>query len=98
MVLALQIIDSVNKLGHCINYNTVSDIKTAQAELVQEEEVATSSILLQQPKDHQPVYTHFWVDNFDIKVDKQVGRGSINTTHLMTFKDSSQGIYVKGNT
>ena len=51
-----------------------------------------------QPKDHQPVYTHFWVDNFDIKVDKQVGGGSINTTHLMAFQDSSQGIYVKGNT
>ena len=38
------IIDIVNKLGHCINYNTVCDIETAQAELVQEE-AATSSIL-----------------------------------------------------
>ena len=92
-----KIIDIVNKLGHCINYNTVCDIETSQAELVQEE-AATSSILPLQPKDHQPVYTHFWVDNFDIKVDKQVGGGSINTTHLMVFQDSSQGIYVKGNT
>ena len=78
-------------------YNTICDIETAQARLVQEV-AATSSILPLQPKDHQQVYIHFWVDNFDIKVDKQVGGGSINTMHLMAFQDSSQGIYVKGNT
>ena len=91
-----KIIDIVNKLGHCIKYNTVCDFETAQAELVQEE-AATSSILPLQPKDHQPVYIHFWVDNFDIKADKLVDGGSVNTTHLMVFHDSSQGIYVKGN-
>ena len=92
-----KIIDIVNKVGHCINYNTVCDTEPAQAELVQEE-AATSSILPLQPKDHQLVYTHFWVDHFDIKVDNQVGGRSINTTYLMAFQDSSQGIYVKGNT
>ena len=35
-----------------------------------------------QPKDNQPVYIHFWVDNFDIKVNKQVGGGSIDGTTL----------------
>ena len=50
------------------------------------------------PKYHHPVYTLCWVDNFDIKVDKQVRGGSLNTTHFMAFHGSSQGIYVKRNT
>ena len=35
----------------------------------------------------QTVFTHFWVDNFDIKVYRIGGGGSINTTHLMAFQE-----------
>jgi len=35
----------------------------------------------------QTVFTHFWVDNFDLKVDRIGGGGSINTTHLMAFQE-----------
>ena len=31
--------------------------------------------------------THFWVDNFDLKVERMGGGGSINTTHLMAFQE-----------
>ena len=32
-----KVVDILNKLGHCINYNMVYDIETSQAEIVQEE-------------------------------------------------------------
>ena len=35
----------------------------------------------------QTVFTHSWVDNFDIKVDRIGGGGSINATHLMAFQE-----------
>ena len=40
------------------------------------------------------VFTHFWVDNFD--VDRRIGGGSIHTTHLVSFQEMSIGC-VKSN-
>ena len=33
--------------------------------------------------------TYFWVDNFDIKVERLCGSGIVNTTHLMAFQEPS---------
>lgn len=39
-----------------------------------------SNILKQTPSIKETVFTYFWVDNFDIKVEIMEGGGSINTT------------------
>ena len=36
--------------------------------------------------------TYFWVDNFDIKVERLCGSGAVNATHLMAFQDSNVGV------
>jgi len=42
------------------------------------------------------VFTHFWVDNCDISVNRKTGVRSIHTTHLVAFQDMSDGC-VKSN-
>ena len=38
--------------------------------------------------EEEIVPTFYWVDNFNVKVEKQIGgSGSINTTHLMAFQE-----------
>jgi len=32
------------------------------------------------------LFTHFWVDNFDVLVDRKVGGGSVHTTHMVAFQ------------
>ena len=78
-------IDIVHKLGHCTSYNAVCEIKTAEAECALEEE-NRSNILKLRPSIKETVFTYFWVDNFDIKVEIMEVGGSINTTHLMTYQ------------
>ena len=77
-----KIIDIVHKLGHCISYNLMKDIETAQANY---------SLSLSKKGDILPVHpssksyvvpTFFWVDNFDTVVER-VGGG--NVTHLVVF-------------
>ena len=82
-----KIVDILNKLGHCINYNMVCDIETSQAELVQEEASSKCVLPIEPSTPTESIWTHFWVDNFDIKVDKEVGGGSLHTTHLMAFQE-----------
>ena len=33
----------------------------------------------------ETVLTYFWVDNFNVKVEKNGGTSAANTTHLMAF-------------
>ena len=35
------------------------------------------------------VLTVFWVDNFNIKVERQKGKNSINTTYFEAFQEES---------
>lgn len=40
--------------------------------------------------EDQIIPTWYWVDNFDVKVEKQMGEsGSVNTTHLMAFQENA---------
>ena len=34
-------------------------------------------------------FTHYWVDNFDITVEKTAGGGAISTTHLVAYQEQS---------
>ena len=83
-----KVVDIVSKLGHCLNYNTTLDIETAQAERALDD-ATKNSVLPLQPAQNDYVYTHFWVDNFDVNVDKQIGGGSIHTTRLVGFQQKS---------
>ena len=64
----------------------VCDNETSQAEIVQEE-ASSKSVLPFHPIAAESIWPNFWVDNFDIKVDKEVGEQSIHTTHLMAFQN-----------
>ena len=50
----------------------VFDIETSQAEIVQEK-ASSKSVLPFHPIAVESISTYFWVDSFDIKVDKEVG-------------------------
>ena len=63
----------------------VCETETSQAEIVQEE-ASSKCVLPFHPIAAEFIWPHFWVDNFDIKVDKEVGKRSIHTTHLMAFQ------------
>ena len=82
------LIQIVNKLGHCINYPKTCQIETALAELSirQSKELNILPIL---PVAEEIIPTYFWVDNFDIKVERLCGSGVVNTTHLMAFQEPS---------
>ena len=81
-------IQIVNKLGHCISYPKTCEIETALAELSikQSKELNILPIL---PVAEEIIPTYFWVDNFDIKVERLCGSGVVNTTHLMAFQEPS---------
>ena len=82
-----KVIDIVHKLGHCIPYNTVCEIETAQAECALEAAKQSSILKLKPASSAETVFTYYWVDNFDVKVERMGGGGSINTTHLMAFQE-----------
>ena len=45
---------------------------------------------LRSSNEYDYVLTVFWVDNFDIKVEKQTGSTSVNTTHIIALQERSE--------
>jgi len=84
-----KIVDIVNGFGHCIPYKLVCEIEAGQADIALQSLNKTSILPLKPAGPDASVFTHFWVDNFDVKVEKTTGGGSINTTHLMAFQEKS---------
>ena len=77
-----------NKLGHSIGYNKVCEIETSLAKLVIHKSEEFKVLPLLPSGEEKIVPTFYWVDNFDVKVKKQIGgSGSVNTTHLMAFQE-----------
>ena len=94
-----KIVDIIHKLGHCISYNNTCEIEAAQAEIAIKVSQENSSILPLKPKSpNDTVLTHFWVDNFDVLVDKIGGGGAINTTHLVAYQEESESSTTNVNT
>ena len=50
------------------------------------------------PMGHRTVFTHFWADNFDHKIETQQGGKMVNTTHLMAFQETIEDCNVFLNT
>ena len=85
-----KVIDILYKFGHSVSYNYVCDVETAYAEVAQENAKKGLTLPLQPKSPSKTVFTHFWVDNFDVLVDRQAGGGSVNTTHLVAFQNPSE--------
>ena len=74
-----KVIDINHRLGHCISYNEVCDVETALAQKAQALALTDTILELQPKRENEVVLTFFWVDNFDVLVDRQFGGGSVNT-------------------
>ena len=80
-------VEITNKFGHCMSYGNCCEIETALSEAAIEKSKKTN-ILKIRPIDHEYIIsTWFWVDNFDVLLDKAGGGGSVNTTHLVAFQE-----------
>lgn len=90
-----KIIDILFKFGHCVSYDYVCDVETAYAEVAQEKAKQGFTLPLQPIFPFIPVFSHFWVDNFDVLVDKQCGGGSINTTHMVAFQYPNENAEIR---
>ena len=54
--------------------------------------LANNSTLLplKPPSVESVVITYFWVDNFDMNIEKSYGAGSINITHMVAFQEPNE--------
>ena len=69
-----------------MSYSTCCEVETALSEAAIAKSKLTN-ILKVSPIDHEYIPTWFWVDNFDVLVEKAGGGGSVNTTHLVAFQE-----------
>ena len=83
-------IQILHRLGHCIDYNFVCEIETAQAETAQMLATESEALPLKPASGAETVLTYFWVDNFDMNLETENGEGALNSTHLVAFQDESQ--------
>ena len=73
----------LSRLGHSVDYNTVCEIETAQAEIaLQNAEV--NPLKLKPATEKSTVLTVFWADNFNAKSDSD--NKMINSTHIVAFR------------
>ena len=71
-----------------MDYNTVCEIETVQAEIaLQNAEV--NSLKLKPATENSTVVTVFWADNFSAKIDSD--NIMINSTHIVAFQESTSG-------
>ena len=82
-------LDVVCRLSHRLYYNLTCKIETSEKAEHQwqfEKQFSSSSF----PKNEDEyVITIFWVNNFDMRVDSQIGSNSINTNHMVAFQKES---------
>eukprot|EP00794_Sanderia_malayensis_P014842 gene14842-biopygen11931 len=82
-------IQIANHFGHCINYNLVCEVETAQAETAQLLATMSGILPVKPATNDNTVLTYFWVDNFDMNIETQTGHGAINSTHMIAFQEES---------
>lgn len=85
-----KVVEIVSQMGHCLNYKATCEIKTAQAVKAQKVAKDFGSLPLSPSSSKHYVLTVFWVDNFDIKVERQQGSNCVNTTHLVAFQEENE--------
>ena len=83
-------IEICNRLRHRIPYHLTMEIQTAQAQKALTLAEASSFLPLKPAKESDVVLTFYWVNNFDVIVERQAGGGAINTTHLVAFQEPTE--------
>ena len=91
------LIQILHQLGHCVDYNFVCEIETAQAETAQMLATESGALPLKPASGTETVLTYFWVDNFDMNLETQTGKGALNSTHLVVFQEESQNSIARNN-
>ena len=69
-----------------MSYDVCCEVETALSEAAVAKSKETN-ILQIQPEGAETVQTIFWVDNFDVNVEKAGGGGAVSTTHLVAFQE-----------
>ena len=90
-------IQILHRLGHCIDSNFAYEIETAQAETAQMLATESGALPLKPASRTETVLTHFWVDNFDMNLETQTGKGALNSTHLVAFQEEPQNSVARNN-
>ena len=82
------VIDVLNNLGHCIDYDKTCQIETCTSN--KNSKIANDeTVLLFKPRDETCIVpTFFGVDDFDVTIESQKGGGSVNTKHLIAFQET----------
>ena len=80
------LVQVMNHLGHCIDYNLVCEIETVQAEAAECIAKSSGALPIKPISSSDCVLTYFWVDNFDMNLKTQTG---LNSTHMVTFQEES---------
>ena len=76
-------------LGHSLNYKSVCQIETAEAEIARQLYDEGTSPGLRPLTADDSVFTYFWADDFNKKVDSKKGTNMIDSTHLIKFQEES---------
>ena len=75
-------------LGHSLNYKSVCQIETAEAEIARQLYDEGTSPGLRPLTADDSVFTYFWADNFNRKVVSEKGTNIIDSTHLIKFQEN----------
>ena len=78
-------------MGHCIDYKSVCQIETAEAEVASMLYEECTSPGLNPLTEDEKVLTYLWADNFNKKLTAKEGTVMINSTHLIKFQEESSG-------
>ena len=81
----------LSHLAHCIDYKTVYQSETAEAEIPRQLYQEGASPDLRPISEDDVVLTHFWADNFNKKLESDKGNDMINSTHLVKFQEKAVG-------
>ena len=79
----------LSRLGHCMTYDQICEVETAQAELVQHLKSLSLPLPICQIDEESKVLTTFWWDNFDLNIETASGVGSIHNTPGIMFQEES---------
>ena len=70
----------MSHLGYCIDYKTVCQSETAEAEISRQLDQEGASPSVRPISEDDVVSTHFWADNFNKKLESGKGNDTINST------------------
>ncbi|GFR60927.1 hypothetical protein ElyMa_005417700 [Elysia marginata] len=79
---SFQVINILNRFGHCASHSTLLELETAMCDSVNECSTNLPSDALEHPK-----LTHFCWDNFDLIEETADGSGTTHSTHGITIQE-----------